>query len=124
MINLEYKGYTIHIVPKDMTSARELTVSIVNKELESGFTFIRKVYYETTNYECRSVGLFHDTTEKQVFHDYYDKETIEELIDESKLIIEYLGVMETKITAKVEKKLLNIKFANFEPLDFPIKRID
>ena len=113
MVDLDYRNYKIHIGPlvNNPTAKSDLGVIIRNDKFNLAFSFTRKCNKTITNYTEKSHRIFHVRRVSRTSTDYNIQETVEELVTESKVIVDMLCEMENRITEKVKKEVPSIKFS-------------
>ena len=101
---MTYKNYHIHIEPKDMTDMSCLRLVLQSIKYNYGVVIDRKTNKEITYCKTIHSSFFNSKEEKKVFNTYNSKETLDELVEEAKIIVDYLEIMEEKIEREVRNR--------------------
>lgn len=114
MFNLDYKNWNISII-FNVRDNKSVSCAIRSERFGKSFLLTKKCSKDTYKSVEHYYSLFgHTEVEHRNDITYRENETISDLIDEAKAIVDMFEKMENFLTETIERRLMNIKFSQGE----------
>lgn len=111
---IDYKGWTITPI-FDCATNKEVHIIISNKNIGIAHNLTRKCYKTNTEFIRVHSNIWGSKTETEYSTTYHEHETMVDLIEEAKNIVDMYGMMKEKILK--DTKIIESKYG-FEKVEF------